>query len=68
MKARPGYAKFEVAEPGWSMFMVSHFHYDPVWWNTQAAYTETWELSGQPWERAFQQPGSEAPRHAPSRR
>jgi alpha-mannosidase len=31
-----------VAEPGWRMFMVSHFHYDPVWWNTQAAYTETW--------------------------
>ena len=22
--------------------MISHFHYDPVWWNTQAAYTETW--------------------------
>ncbi|HEY3427769.1 MAG TPA: hypothetical protein VGK83_03770, partial [Acidimicrobiia bacterium] len=31
-----------VEEPGWTMFMVSHFHYDPVWWNTQAAYTETW--------------------------
>lgn len=29
----------EVAEPGWTMFLVSHFHYDPVWWNTQAAYT-----------------------------
>lgn len=27
-----------VAEPGWRMFMVSHFHYDPVWWTTQAAY------------------------------
>ncbi|MEV7602435.1 NEW3 domain-containing protein [Kitasatospora sp. NPDC089797] len=34
----------EVAEPGWTMFMVSHFHYDPVWWNTQAAYTSPWEL------------------------
>ena len=34
-----------VAEPGWRMFMVSHFHYDPVWWNTQAAYTETWGTS-----------------------
>ncbi|SEM07663.1 NEW3 domain-containing protein [Nonomuraea pusilla] len=31
-------------EPGWTMFMVSHFHYDPVWWNTQAAYTSPWEL------------------------
>ena len=31
-----------VVEPGWRMFMISHFHYDPVWWNTQAAYTETW--------------------------
>ena len=33
---------FTVAEPGWTMFMVSHFHYDPVWWNTQAAYTSVW--------------------------
>lgn len=33
---------FVDAEPGWTMFMVSHFHYDPVWWNTQAAYTSTW--------------------------
>jgi len=32
----------EVAEPGWTMHMVSHFHYDPVWWNTQAAYTSEW--------------------------
>lgn len=31
-----------VAEPGWTMFMISHFHYDPVWWNTQAAYTSLW--------------------------
>ena len=22
--------------------MISHFHYDPVWWNTQAAYTSVW--------------------------
>ncbi|MFE3500132.1 NEW3 domain-containing protein [Kitasatospora sp. NPDC059160] len=36
----------EVAEPGWTMFLVSHFHYDPVWWNTQAAYTSPWELLG----------------------
>ena len=33
---------FVVAEPGWTMFMVSHFHYDPVWWNTQGAYTSGW--------------------------
>ncbi|GJF07978.1 alpha-mannosidase [Mycolicibacterium cyprinidarum] len=33
---------FVVAEPGWTMFMVSHFHYDPVWWNTQAGYTSLW--------------------------
>ncbi|WP_336207553.1 NEW3 domain-containing protein [Nonomuraea sp. LPB2021202275-12-8] len=33
-----------VEAPGWTMFMVSHFHYDPVWWNTQAAYTSPWEL------------------------
>lgn len=33
-----------VAEPGWTMFLISHFHYDPVWWNTQAAFTQTWEL------------------------
>ena len=31
-----------VAEPGWTMFLVGHFHYDPVWWNTQANYTSAW--------------------------
>jgi alpha-mannosidase len=31
-----------MAETGWTMWMISHFHYDPVWWNTQAGYTETW--------------------------
>src|SRR5215475_7211912 len=30
-----------VAEPGWTMWMVSHFHYDPVWWNTQGQFLET---------------------------
>jgi alpha-mannosidase len=30
------------AETGWTMWMVSHFHYDPVWWNTQAGFTDTW--------------------------
>jgi alpha-mannosidase len=29
------------AEPGWTMWMVSHFHYDPVWWNTQGQFTES---------------------------
>jgi alpha-mannosidase len=33
---------FTVAESGWTMYMISHFHYDPVWWNTQAAYTSEW--------------------------
>ncbi|MFI6505344.1 glycoside hydrolase family 38 C-terminal domain-containing protein [Nonomuraea typhae] len=48
---------FTAEEPGWTMFLVSHFHYDPVWWNTQAAYTSPWEfLSGDSttrplWER-----------------
>ncbi|MFE6826607.1 NEW3 domain-containing protein [Streptomyces sp. NPDC057690] len=41
-------ARFTAAEPGWTMFMVSHFHYDPVWWNTQAAYTETWDVADDP--------------------
>ncbi|MBV9514888.1 MAG: alpha-mannosidase, partial [Mycobacteriaceae bacterium] len=35
---------FVVAEPGWTMFMISHFHYDPVWWNTQAEYTSRWTV------------------------
>lgn len=34
--------EFVVAEPGWTVFMISHFHYDPVWWNTQGAYTSEW--------------------------
>ncbi|GAB76968.1 Alpha-mannosidase [Austwickia chelonae] len=36
----------EIAEPGWTMTLVNHFHYDPVWWNTQSAYTDTGELLG----------------------
>ncbi|MGW7006764.1 glycoside hydrolase family 38 N-terminal domain-containing protein [Streptomyces sp. NPDC054933] len=43
--------RITAAEPGWTMYMVSHYHYDPVWWNTQGAYTESWENSG------FQRPG-----------
>jgi hypothetical protein len=33
-------ADIGVAEPGWTMWMVSHFHYDPIWWNTQGQFTE----------------------------
>ncbi|MBV9022885.1 MAG: alpha-mannosidase [Streptomycetaceae bacterium] len=43
--------RIRTAEPGWTMYMISHYHYDPVWWNTQGAYTESWENSG------FQRPG-----------
>jgi alpha-mannosidase len=35
---------FVVAEPGWTIFMISHFHYDPVWWNTQGEYTSKWTV------------------------
>jgi hypothetical protein len=30
------------ASTGWTMWMVSHFHYDPVWWNTQAGFSQTY--------------------------
>ena len=33
-------AEVTVAEPGWTMWMVSHFHYDPVWWSTQGQFTQ----------------------------
>lgn len=32
-------AEVILREPGHQMVMVPHFHYDPVWWNTQAGYT-----------------------------
>jgi alpha-mannosidase len=35
--------RFRVAATGWTMWMVSHFHYDPVWWNTQRGFTEVWQ-------------------------
>jgi len=35
-------ATVTVAETGWTMWLISHFHYDPVWWNTQAGFTDTW--------------------------
>ena len=49
-----------VSEPGWTVWMIPHFHYDPVWWNTQAAYTTTWDELGpaaQATRAADQQPG-----------
>jgi alpha-mannosidase len=45
-----------VAEPGRELCLVPHFHVDPVFWNTQAHYTESWQLSGDPWEDGFQAP------------
>jgi alpha-mannosidase len=48
--------ELRIAEPGWRMFMVSHFHYDPVWWNTQAAYTESWGTAIQ-YRQPYQEPG-----------
>ncbi len=30
-----------VAETGWVMWMVCHFHYDPVWWSTQGQFLQT---------------------------
>ncbi|WP_062434415.1 hypothetical protein [Herbidospora daliensis] len=55
-------AAIVVAEPGWTVWMVSHFHYDPVWWNTQAAYTTTWDTAGeaaQATRQSFQHAGFE---------
>jgi alpha-mannosidase len=34
-------ADVTAAEAGWTMWMVSHFHYDPVWWGTQGQFTES---------------------------
>ena len=34
-------AEIRVADTGWTMWMVSHFHYDPVWWDTQGEFTQT---------------------------
>ena len=48
-----------VREPGWRMIMVPHFHYDPVWWNTQAGYTSSWDelLWAQERRETFQHTG-----------
>src|SRR5580698_640117 len=34
-------ATVSTGEPGWGMWMVSHFHYDPVWWSTQGQFTQS---------------------------
>ncbi len=34
-------ASVTTGEPGWTMWMVSHFHYDPVWWSTQGQFTQS---------------------------
>src|ERR1700722_4383811 len=34
-------AQITVADTGWTMWMVSHFHYDPVWWDTQGEFTQS---------------------------
>jgi alpha-mannosidase len=34
-------ADVTIAEPGWTMWMVSHFHYDPVWWTTQGQFLQS---------------------------
>jgi alpha-mannosidase len=66
-----------VAEPGWTAYLVPHFHYDPVWWTTQAAYTEAWDETTGPdsVRQAFQLAGFdlvrahlEAARHDPDYR
>ncbi len=36
-------AELVVRDPGWRMLMVAHFHYDPVWWNTQAGLISGWD-------------------------
>ena len=43
---------FTVGDPGWTMFMISHFHYDPVWWTTQSAYTSSWQAPPGPARQA----------------
>ena len=58
-------AELVVAEPGWTMYLISHFHYDPVWWATQAAYAVTWndgddaaaEEMARRFQMGWQQPG-----------
>jgi alpha-mannosidase len=30
-------------QTGWTLHLAPHFHYDPVWWNTQAGFLSEWE-------------------------
>jgi alpha-mannosidase len=41
--AKPHVKRFTLTMPDddWVMHFIPGFHYDPVWWNTQAHYTET---------------------------
>jgi len=36
-----GEVVYRAPDDGWTLHFVPGFHYDPVWWNTQAHYTET---------------------------
>jgi len=36
-------AQVDYGEPGWTLHLAPHFHYDPVWWNTQAGFLSEWE-------------------------
>ena len=60
-------AEVVVREPGWRMLMVPHFHYDPVWWNTQAGYTSGWDelFWAQDMRETFQHSGLGAGRGPP---
>jgi alpha-mannosidase len=42
-----------------TLWLIPHFHYDPVWWNTQAGYTQTWDEPQLPGAR-FAWPGHSA--------
>ncbi|HTJ36298.1 MAG TPA: NEW3 domain-containing protein [Dactylosporangium sp.] len=46
----------------WTVWLIPHFHYDPVWWNTQSAYTQTWDQPQDqpPAEARFAWPGHSA--------
>jgi hypothetical protein len=35
----------DVAEVGWTIHLISHFHFDSVWWNTQAGSVTEWAHS-----------------------
>jgi alpha-mannosidase len=39
------------AEPGWTGWLVPHFHFDPVFWATQATYVSEWSRSAESHEQ-----------------